>query len=508
MSRSANHFKATPRKDASSHNNENRYEGAANPSANAAGPANANAAQPYVSSVRNAGHSANPSTNPASRNPYLQAQRSHTKAQREDVGFVTADKGFVSARPLNAAPHARRGLSRRQVIALAGSLTVAAVAIPLGWNFLRPVEIIVNGARRTFNVGTALTDIIGKEKKLKLTAGNFINVLGKVIEKGKGDPYSVKIGDKELSFDEVKGYKIHGGETIVVGNGKDVMEEYTAEKSEVAPKLKMDGAWGSICYISQWGKPEQREVRTGKVSGERSEGNVVQKGQDCVVKIRNMRPKDGKKLVAITFDDGPSKYTERYLQILKDRNVKATFFNIGNCVHEMPNLTKKVLEAGHEVMSHSYTHPVLSSLPQDKLLGELKDTQEALKKAADIDTTMLRPPYGAFKKDTWLKTQGCISASILWNMDSLDWKRPGVDKIVQNSIQGIQPGYVILMHDGGGPREQDLEALPKILDTLLGQGFEFVTITELMKADGKVPEEIISGKAKMPEGAVWPTELA
>lgn len=159
-------------------------------------------------------------------------------------------------------------------------------------------------------------------------------------------------------------------------------------------------------------------------------------------------------------------------------------------------------------MSHSYTHPVLSSLPQDKLLGELKDTQEALKKAAGIDTTMLRPPYGAFKKDTWLKTQGCISASILWNMDSLDWKRPGVDKIVQNSIQGIQPGYVILMHDGGGPREQDLEALPKILDTLLGQGFEFVTITELMKADGKVPEEIISGKAKMPEGAVWPTELA
>ena len=63
-------------------------------------------------------------------------------------------------------------------------------------------------------------------------------------------------------------------------------------------------------------------------------------------------------------------------------------------------------------------------------------------------------------------------------------------------------------NDGGGPREQDLEALPKILDTLLGQGFEFVTITELMKADGKVPEEIISGKAKMPEGAVWPTELA
>ena len=100
-----------------------------------------------------------------------------------------------------------------------------------------------------------------------------------------------------------------------------------------------------------------------------------------------------------------------------------------------------------------------------------------------------------------------MSASILWNQDSLDWSRPGVDKIVANSVNGIQPGYIILMHDGGGPREQDLEALPQIIDKLHDQGYTFVTITDLMKADGNVPEDILTGKAKMPEDAIWPTEI-
>ena len=96
---------------------------------------------------------------------------------------------------------------------------------------------------------------------------------------------------------------------------------------------------------------------------------------------------------------------------------------------------------------------------------------------------------------------------MLWNQDSLDWKRPGADAIVQNSLKGITSGSIILMHDGGGNRDQDVEALPTIIETLQGEGYEFVTVTELMKSDSSIPEDIASGNATMPEGCVWPTEI-
>lgn len=120
----------------------------------------------------------------------------------------------------------------------------------------------------------------------------------------------------------------------------------------------------------------------------------------------------------------------------------------------------------------------------------------------------MRPPYGAIDSSVWLASQGTMSASVIWNMDSLDWKRPGVDTIVSNSTEGIQSGYIILMHDGGGNRDQDLEALPKIIDKLHEEGYTFVTVSDLMKSDPDIPSDVASCNAPMPEDAVWPTELS
>ena len=97
---------------------------------------------------------------------------------------------------------------------------------------------------------------------------------------------------------------------------------------------------------------------------------------------------------------------------------------------------------------------------------------------------------------------------MIWHLDSLDWELPGVDKIVENSTNGAWSGAIILMHDGGGNRDQDLEALPKILQKLSAQGYEFVTLSELMALDSRIPAEVAAGTATMPEGAVWPTEMA
>lgn len=100
-----------------------------------------------------------------------------------------------------------------------------------------------------------------------------------------------------------------------------------------------------------------------------------------------------------------------------------------------------------------------------------------------------------------------MSVSVLWNQDSLDWELPGVEAIVGKALNSIQPGSIILMHDGGGNRDQDVEALPQIIEQLQGAGYRLVTLSELLASDPDIPADIAGGNAQMPEGAVWPTEI-
>ena len=97
---------------------------------------------------------------------------------------------------------------------------------------------------------------------------------------------------------------------------------------------------------------------------------------------------------------------------------------------------------------------------------------------------------------------------MLWNQDSLDWKRPGVDAIVANATKSVTSGSIILMHDGGGPRDQDVQALPQIIEKLQADGYQFVTVSELMQSDSSIPADIAAGTATMPDGSTWPTEIA
>lgn len=124
-----------------------------------------------------------------------------------------------------------------------------------------------------------------------------------------------------------------------------------------------------------------------------------------------------------------------------------------------------------------------------------------------MKTTVIRPPYGDFKQRTWLESGGLMSLSVLWTQDTLDWKRPGASTIVDNALAGIGPGSIILMHDGGGNREQDVQALPTIIERLQADGYKLVTVDELLASDPNVPQDIASGNATLPEGCVWPTEL-
>ena len=162
---------------------------------------------------------------------------------------------------------------------------------------------------------------------------------------------------------------------------------------------------------------------------------------------------------------------------------------------------------GSQVASHTQNHEQLTLLDPDALRSEVTQTFSAISSAGGGDTTVLRPPYGALDTSTWAASGGTFSASIIWNLDSLDWELPGVDTIVENCTLGVTSGSIILMHDGGGNRDQDVEALPRIIETLQGQGYELVTINELLATDSRIPESVASGNATIPEGHVWASEV-
>ena len=409
---------------------------------------------------------------------------------------------------LNNDPVEKKRRKNKTPIIIALVIVVAILAGGAFFWFNRPVKITVNGQEVTEARGASLSQVV-KDQNVQVTPGNLLSVKGDVLKEGQGQPFSAKVGGNDLDQAAIDSYKVSEGDDISFGNGADKSEIYEVTKTtETQPKLKMngDGNFGAIAYISQWGKAGKTETRTGKVSGQTNDVSV-QDVQDCIIYLHSPKPDNGQKLVALTFDDGPSEYTQRYLDILAQYHAKATFFELGQNVREMPQLSKAVLAAGHQIASHTDSHKDLTTLDEPTLQSEISKSLGSIKDATGVQTTVVRPPYGSFRERNWLHTKGLMSTSVLWTQDSKDWELPGVDQIVANSTVNIQPGSIILMHDGGGNRDQDLEALPKIIQSLQQQGYTFVTIDELMASDSSIPKEVASGNYPMPADAVWPTEL-
>lgn len=376
------------------------------------------------------------------------------------------------------------------------------------WMWLnRTVYVSVNGQSAEVRVDAGLTDILsvtGASPK----AGNLVSVGGNVLEEGGGTAFTAKVNGDELSEGEIDSFRAKGNEVITFGDGTDVTEPSHEEERETQPKLEPAGSVGAVTYVSQYGKAGRQKFTVGDVSGEAIEGEVIEPVQNVKLESVNVRPDNGRKVVALTFDDGPSKYTQQYLDILSKYGAHATFFCLGSQIPGREDLVKAIKNQGSQVASHTQNHEQLTSLGADALRSEVTEAFSAISAAGGGDTTVLRPPYGALDSSTWAASGGTFSASIIWNLDSLDWELPGVDAIVENSTLGVSNGSIILMHDGGGNRDQDVEALPKIIEALQGQGYELVTINELLSTDSRIPESVVSGNAAVPEGCTWASEVA
>jgi len=192
--------------------------------------------------------------------------------------------------------------------------------------------------------------------------------------------------------------------------------------------------------------------------------------------------KTEEKVVALTFDDGPHPiYTAEILDLLEKYDAKATFFVVGENVEKYSETLLRQYNEGHEIANHTYTHPLKTTI--GKLEKELKKTEDIIFSVIGMNTELFRPVEGQYTDGMIKKVvkNGYKVVMWSWHQDTEDWKSPGVQKIKDVVLEGVQPGNIVLFHDGGGDRSQTVEALQKILPELQKQGYEFVTVSELMK---------------------------
>ncbi len=197
--------------------------------------------------------------------------------------------------------------------------------------------------------------------------------------------------------------------------------------------------------------------------------------EETVERIRNYGQFKFKKIVALTFDDGPGyKKTETLLEEFEKRNVRASFFVLGELAIKQPELVKKAYDMGHTIGSHTYDHKNLKKLNDEQLEYEVYYTNKILSEIIGDEIKYIRPPYGAYNEKILEKVD---MSFILWNVDTLDWKTKNADKLAQYLLKNVQDGDIVLMHD---IHEETIEGVIKGIDLLKENGFEFVSLDELI----------------------------
>ncbi len=180
-----------------------------------------------------------------------------------------------------------------------------------------------------------------------------------------------------------------------------------------------------------------------------------------------------KKIVALTFDDGPSKYTDEIIETLHKNDAVGTFFVIGNKVKIYDNTLRKSVKYGNEIGNHSYNHKWLTKLSINELKQQIDKTQDIIYNVTGYKSVLLRPTYGGINSSIRNNTDLQI---VMWSVDTMDWKYRNVNTIVKRATANVKDGDIILMHD---IKDRTSKALKQIIPILKEKGFEFVTISEL-----------------------------
>ncbi|SEF78366.1 Peptidoglycan/xylan/chitin deacetylase, PgdA/CDA1 family [Nonomuraea solani] len=181
------------------------------------------------------------------------------------------------------------------------------------------------------------------------------------------------------------------------------------------------------------------------------------------------------KCVALTFDDGPGRHTDALLRHLASYRAKATFFVVGQNVAANPGIVRRTYAAGHEIGSHTWSHPDLTKLSAAGVRSQLARTDRAIRAATGVTPKLVRPPYGALNRTVRLQTRRPM---VLWSVDTLDWRFRDSARVARKAVTSVRPGSVILFHD---IHPSTVQAMPAVLRSLSKRGYTFVTVSQLYR---------------------------
>lgn len=362
---------------------------------------------------------------------------------------------------------------------------------------LRTVTARVNGVSYSMRASTSISQLLNQHHDFGKKRGNLMSVTGKLLTDGGSKAVKVTVDGTELapsSWDQ----HVFDGANIVVSNGANACEPSKKIITTIPAGVELKTG-GAVQFISKQGVNGQQETLIGLKSGERVNKGIIKKPVATVVDSLTPNPvgkNKGAKYVALTFDDGPSKYTPQYLAILKQYGAHATFFDVGQWAKLYPQYERDVIAAGDEIGNHSWDHPLLTELNAEQARQQITSTSNVIREniGSKAPIAMLRAPYGAYSEQMWANLRTVISSNVLWTIDTRDWALPGADAIVAAATTNVQNGSIILMHDGGGNRDEDLKALPQILQKLKDQGFTFVTMKQMMSMDSRFPKAVADGE--------------
>lgn len=201
------------------------------------------------------------------------------------------------------------------------------------------------------------------------------------------------------------------------------------------------------------------------------------------------------KIVGLTFDDGPSEYTPQILAVLNRYRVKATFFLLGKNVAAHPDTARAILQGGHAVGNHTFSHPRLSEINPLQVISELRQCQKTIQEVVGTKTRTMRPPQGAQSLSSFLITRMMGYTTVHWSASGDDWQGDPAIVVAERVLRKVKPGAIILLHDGleplavnGDPEYQRLRdraptiaALERIIQQLQGEGYRFATVPQLLQ---------------------------
>jgi peptidoglycan/xylan/chitin deacetylase (PgdA/CDA1 family) len=210
--------------------------------------------------------------------------------------------------------------------------------------------------------------------------------------------------------------------------------------------------------------------------------------------------------IALTFDDGPhGTLTPKLLDLLAAHHLKATFFVVGQNAADHPEILRRAVREGHEIANHSWSHPNFGKMSDEAVRRELQKTDDAIAAAIGKRPTLLRPPYGSItaRQKHWIHEEFGYRI-IIWDVDPLDWKRPGPSVVTSRILKETHAGSIVLSHDIHPPT---IEAMPATFDQLERKGFKSVTVTELLAMATPLPPKTTPTPRASPAAAASPAPI-